>query len=171
MDTWTGPREPIAKKIPLSSRLWTSAIDRHSVRPYLEGYRIKDHCPSSHKYPNVPRLSTRIRQEILSKERFSPFSCFFPLFFFFLNLFLVSHDWEISPAGFSQQQREARESTSNRLPIQSYDNYFAQPLRTRCTNERITPEDSGFSFSFFFFLFSFTWTGTTLGALVSQRKQ
>lgn len=56
---------------------------------------------------------------------------------------------------FLQQERERErkrklsEGTSNRLPIQSYDNYFAQPLRTRYTNEN----HSRTCFPFFFFFF------------------
>lgn len=54
---------------------------------------------------------------------------------------------------FLQQERERErkrklsEGTSNRLPIQSYDNYFAQPLRTRITRGLV------FLFSFFFLSF------------------
>lgn len=57
---------------------------------------------------------------------------------------------------FLQQERERErkrklsKGTSNRLPIQSYDNYFAQPLRTRYMNENHSR--TCFPFFFFFFL-------------------
>ena len=91
MDTWTGPREPIAKKIPLSSRLWTSAINRHSVRPYLEGYRIMDHCPSSRKYSiNADSSRDSLRFSSLRLARgYSLLLSLFLFFFFFLFFYFL----------------------------------------------------------------------------------
>lgn len=146
MDTWTGPRELMAKK------------KKKFLFPVVSG-----HLPSiATPFDRISRSTNHAMDHALSiivYVRNAHRSNLYPLSgnIIFLNLFLLSH--RESSVRFLQQysererekKKEFSESTSNRLPIQSYDNYFAQPLRTRYTNEN----HSRTCFPFFLFFLSF----------------
>ena len=138
MDTWTGPREPIAKKIlfpVVSGHLPSIAIAFDRISRDIAPWTTVHHHIRTLTY--LPYLYHSINSLRFSSSRNISFLFFFPFFFFFFFEFIPRFSRESRLRDF-RNSREAREGTSTRLPIQSYDNYFAQPLRTRCTNERIT---------------------------------
>lgn len=126
MDTWTGPREPMAKK-------------KKFLFPVVSGHLPSIATPFD-RISSSTKLWTTVHHYVRKKPLHDRTSLCLSRNIIFFNLFLVSHEnrlWDFCNRKGKERERERKlsEGTSNRLPIQSYDNYFAQPLRTRYTNE------------------------------------
>ena len=94
MDTWTGPREPIAKKIlfpVVSGHLPSIAIAFDRISRDIAPWTTVHHHIRTLTY--LPYLYHSINSLRFSSSRNISFLFFFPFFFFFfLNLFPVSHE-------------------------------------------------------------------------------
>lgn len=164
MDTWTGPRELMAKK------------KKKFLFPVVSG-----HLPSiATPFDRISRSTNHAMDHALSiivYVRNAHRSNLYPLSgnIIFLNLFLLSH--RESSVRFLQQYSERereRKKKSLARALQTDYRYRVMIIISRNPWERDTRTriTRGLVFLFSFFSSpSFTWTSTTPEALVSQRKQ